>query len=57
MNEKLWELLRQYIQAKIEEEIAFIQLDADGYRDTPWKERKRVENIEREINNLIDKKE
>ena len=55
MNKELWELIQEYIEAKIEYEIASREEGADGYRQTPYKERKRLETITKKIKDELQK--
>ena len=53
MTKKDWELIKQYIDTKIDYEIARREEDSEGYMVTARSERKLVEAIEDEINKYL----
>lgn len=55
MTKEEWNLLKQYIDTKIDYEIARREEDEDEYTGNAYAERKALEEAENEINKSIEK--
>jgi hypothetical protein len=49
MNEKLFELIEKFIDAKIEYQFAINEVDEEGYRSSAPNEAKKIERLKKDI--------
>lgn len=54
MTKREWDLIQQYIDTKIDYEIARREEDEEGYTGNAYVERKAVEEAEKEINKNLE---